>query len=85
MNEIRAQKRSAGPVVDAVDGTDDGARALRYGVDQARRFDRRLRLVHVPHQAVPMTAILTRAAGVVIGGVMWSQARDKGQRSDAPR
>jgi hypothetical protein len=23
--------------------------------------------------------------GVVIGAVMWSQARDKGQRSDAPR
>lgn len=34
-------------VVVGVDGTDDGRRALRYGLSEARRKDQQLRLVHV--------------------------------------
>ena len=50
--------RSRGPVVVAVDGTDDGDRALRYGVEEARRRDCGLRLVHVPHETIPMAPML---------------------------
>lgn len=55
------EKRSAtpvGPIVVAVDGTDDGVRALKYGVQEANRLGRRLRLVHVAHQTVPMAPML---------------------------
>jgi nucleotide-binding universal stress UspA family protein len=82
MNEIRAQKRSAGPVVDAFDGTDDGARALRYGVDQARRFGRRLRLVHVPHQAVPMTPMLPLLAAETLREVAHRVLADAEKKVD---
>ena len=41
-----------GPVVVAVDGTADGRRALRYGVDLATAYDAPLRLVHVRHDNV---------------------------------
>jgi len=46
------------PVVVAIDGTDDGARALRYAVDEARRTGRGLRLVHVAAQTAPMAPML---------------------------
>jgi nucleotide-binding universal stress UspA family protein len=39
-------------VVVGVDGTDDGERALWYGVALAAREDLDLRLVHVPHEIV---------------------------------
>lgn len=50
--------RNRGPVVVAVDGTDDGDRALRYGVAEARRRGCGLRLVHVPHETIPMAPML---------------------------
>jgi nucleotide-binding universal stress UspA family protein len=57
MNE-KLVERTDGPVVVAVDGTDDGTRALTYGVEQALRSGRRLRLVHVVHETVPMAPML---------------------------
>jgi nucleotide-binding universal stress UspA family protein len=39
-------------VVVAVDGTADGRRALRHGIDLARSYDAPLRLVHVRHDTV---------------------------------
>jgi nucleotide-binding universal stress UspA family protein len=47
-----------GPVVVAVDGTEDGERALRYGVEEAKRRGCGLRLVHVPHETIPMAPLL---------------------------
>lgn len=46
------------PVVVAVDGTADGRRALRYGIDLARTYDAPLRLVHVRHDYVVMTPMM---------------------------
>jgi nucleotide-binding universal stress UspA family protein len=43
-----------GPVVVAVDGTVDGRRALRYGIDLARTAAAPLRLVHVRHENIAM-------------------------------
>lgn len=50
--------RIRGPVVVAVDGTEDGDRALKYAVEEARRLDCGLRLVHVPHETIPMAPML---------------------------
>jgi nucleotide-binding universal stress UspA family protein len=57
MTETRVTN-NRGPIMVAVDGTEDGDRALRYGVEEARRFGRGLRLVHVPHETVPMAPML---------------------------
>lgn len=61
MNETRLTN-NRGPIMVAVDGTEDGDRALRYGVEEARRFDCGLRLVHVPHETVPMAPMLSTFA-----------------------
>lgn len=45
--------RREGPVVVAVDGTEDGLRATRYAALEAQRTGRTLRLVHVLHDTVP--------------------------------
>ena len=55
----------SGPVVVAVDGTADGRRALRYGVDLASSYDAPLRLVHVRHDDVvlaPAMPLFPRSA-----------------------
>jgi hypothetical protein len=44
---MRPSVTSGHVVVVGVDGTDDGRRALRYGLSDARRKGRQLRLVHV--------------------------------------
>ncbi len=44
-----------GPVVVAVDGSDDARRAVRYGALEAQRSGQPLRLVHVIHETVPWT------------------------------
>lgn len=56
MTETRTAGR--GPVVVAVDGTEDGERAIRYAVEEARRRDCGLRLVHCPHETIPMAPML---------------------------
>lgn len=53
------------PVVVAVDGTADGRRALRYGIDLATTYGSPLRLVHVRHDNVvvaPMMPLLPDAS-----------------------
>lgn len=55
-----------GPVVVAVDGTEDGDRALRFGVDEAARRRSGLRLVHVPHETIPMAPMLPVFSGPVL-------------------
>lgn len=45
-------------VVAAVDGTDDGARAVRYAVEEARRTGAAIHLVHVLHEMVPTAPML---------------------------
>lgn len=47
-----------GPVVVGVDGTDEGRRALRYGIGLARAFDAPLRLVHVRQENVLLAPML---------------------------
>ena len=49
---------SPGWVVVGVDGSHDGERAVAYGVEEARERGCRLRLVHVPHESVPMAPML---------------------------
>lgn len=46
------------PVVVAVDGTADGRRALRYGIDLATTYGAPLRLVHVRHENVMMAPMM---------------------------
>lgn len=46
------------PVVVAVDGTDDGRRALQYGIHLAIRYDAPLRLVHVRHENVVLSPMM---------------------------
>jgi nucleotide-binding universal stress UspA family protein len=46
------------PVVVAVDGTADGRRALRYGIDLATTWRSPLRLVHVRHDNVVVTPMM---------------------------
>lgn len=58
MNERHFTLSGSGPVVVAHDGSEDGVRALKYGVREALRTGRRLRLVHVPHEAIPMAPML---------------------------
>jgi nucleotide-binding universal stress UspA family protein len=58
MSEKRFTMFGSGPVVVAVDGTEDGVRALKYGVQQALRGGRRLRLVHAPHETMPMAPMM---------------------------
>ena len=58
--------RNRGPVVVAVDGTEDGDRALSYGVSEARRCDCGLRLVHVPHETIPMAPMLPMFSGPML-------------------
>ncbi len=65
MNETSGVFR-AGPVVVAVDGTEDGERALRFGAEEARRRGRGLRLVHVPHETIPMAPMLPLFSGQVL-------------------
>lgn len=47
-----------GPVVVAVDGSDDGRRALRYAVGLAGAYGAPLRLVHVRHENVMLSPML---------------------------
>jgi nucleotide-binding universal stress UspA family protein len=47
-----------GYLVVGVDGTEDGDRAVRYAVSEARRTGRTLRLVHVLHDTPPTTPML---------------------------
>lgn len=47
-----------GPVVVGVDGTDEGRRALRYGIGLARAFDAPLRLVHVRQENLLLAPML---------------------------
>lgn len=47
-----------GVVVVGVDGSDEADRAIRFGVAEAVRDNRVLRLVHVVHEAVPLTPML---------------------------
>ncbi len=65
MNETGAGPRR-GPVVIAVDGTEDGDRALRYGVAEALRRDCGVRLVHVPHETIPMAPMLPMFSAPVL-------------------
>jgi len=44
----------------AVDGTADGRRALRHGIDLARSYDASLRLVHVRHDNVRLAPTMPR-------------------------
>ena len=57
MTETRVT-HNRGPILVAVDGTEDGDRALRFGVEEARRRSCGLRLVHVPHETIPMAPML---------------------------
>ncbi len=50
--------RPAGVVVIGVDGSEEADRALRYGVGEAVREHRDVRLVHVLHEAVPLNPML---------------------------
>lgn len=53
------QKRARnGYLVVGVDGTEDGDRAVRYAVAEARRTGRTLRLVHVLHETAPTAPML---------------------------
>jgi nucleotide-binding universal stress UspA family protein len=45
-------------LVVAVDGTEDGDRAVRYAAQEARRTGRGLSLVHVVHETVPTAPML---------------------------
>ncbi len=58
MNGASWRQHPRGPVVVAVDGTKDGVRALRYGVLEAQRRGVGLRLVHVPHETIPMAPMV---------------------------
>ena len=69
MNEKRFESSGSGPVVVAVDGTADGVRALKYGVQQALRTGRRLRLVHVPHETMPMAPMVPLFAGEALHSI----------------
>lgn len=46
------------PVTVAVDGTEDGRRALRYGIELATAYGAPLRLVHVRHENVMLSPML---------------------------
>lgn len=65
MTETTGSSRR-GPVVVAVDGTEEGDRALRFGVEEARRRGCGLRLVHVPHETIPMAPMLPVFSGPVL-------------------
>lgn len=58
MSENEATEETPRPVVVGVDGTDDGARALRYAAMLALRDDRPLRVVHVVQEAMNYTPML---------------------------
>lgn len=67
MTETTGSRR--GPVVVAVDGTEEGERALRFGVEEAGRRGCGLRLVHVPHETIPMAPMLPVFSGPVLHDV----------------
>lgn len=46
------------PVVVGIDGTEDGRRALRYGIGLAKAYDAPLRLVHVRHENLMLAPML---------------------------
>ena len=50
--------RRTRPVMVAVDGSEDGLRALRYAVQEAARLDSGLRIVHVQQQMVAMAPMM---------------------------
>ena len=60
----RSQERSV--VVVGVDGSDDGVRAVEYGVHEARRRGAGLRLVHVQPQTVAMAPMLPLVPGTTL-------------------
>ncbi len=65
-------------VLVGVDGTEDGDRAIRYGVDAALAEDRGVRLVHVIHEAVPLNPMLpffSRETLQEVGARVLGQAR----------
>jgi nucleotide-binding universal stress UspA family protein len=72
----RVRLRS-GPVVVAVDGSDDGKRALMYGASEAARRDAGLRLVHAVPQGVPiMAAMLPSMPGDPLADIGGDLLRD---------
>jgi nucleotide-binding universal stress UspA family protein len=82
MNQDEAHHR-AGVVVIGVDGTEEADRAIRYGVAEAVRENRSVRLVHVVHESVPLTPMLPmfgtdtlRAVGTRILAEAEQRARD---------
>ena len=58
MDQTEPYHRTAGPIVVAVDGTEDGERAVRYAAAEARRTGRGLSLVHVLHETAPTAPML---------------------------
>jgi nucleotide-binding universal stress UspA family protein len=65
-------------VVVGFDGTEDGERALAYGVGLASREGARLRLVHVPHQSAayaPIMPYLPEPQMLAMGEEILSEAR----------
>jgi nucleotide-binding universal stress UspA family protein len=61
--------RLGGPVVVAVDGTDDSLRAVRYAATEATRRGVVLRLVHVLHETVPWTPAISAFTYETLRGI----------------
>lgn len=55
---LREMEAAPKPFVVAVDGTEDGERAIRYAAQEARRTGRGLLLVHVVHETVATAPML---------------------------
>lgn len=72
--------RADGVVLVGVDGTEDGDRAIRYGVAEAVRERRGVRLVHVVHEPVPLSPMLPLFGADTLRGVgtrILADARDR--------
>lgn len=57
------------PVVVAVDGTDDGRHALRYGIELALLHDAPLRLLHVRHENVVLAPMMPLLPDPTLRGI----------------
>jgi nucleotide-binding universal stress UspA family protein len=68
-------------VVAAVDGTEDGERAVRFGVEESRRRRCSLRLVHVPHETIPMAPMLPMFSAPVLHEVGAQILKDAERRA----
>lgn len=72
--------RTDGAVVVGVDGSEDGDRAVRYGVAEAVRGRRSVRLVHVVHEAIPLSPMLPMFGAETLRAVgtrILTDARDR--------